>query len=61
MNDLRPGLDRMVREISSYYLLGYYSTNARTDGKFRRNQVTVARKGARVAHRNGYFAARGSK
>jgi VWFA-related protein len=61
MNDLAPGLDRMVREISSYYLLGYYSTNARTDGRFRRNQVTVARKDVRVVHRNGYFAARDSK
>jgi VWFA-related protein len=59
MNDLAPGLDRMVREISAYYLLGYYSTNARTDGRFRRNQVTVARKDVRVVHRNGYFAARG--
>jgi VWFA-related protein len=61
MIDLRPGLDRIVREMSSYYLLGYYSTNARTDGKFRRNHVTVARKDVRVVHRNGYFAARGSK
>lgn len=57
-NDLEAGLDRIVRDASSYYLLGYHSTNSRTDGKFRRNQVTVARKGARVVHRNGYFAAR---
>ena len=61
MIDLRPGLDRIVREMSSYYLLGYYSTNARTDGKFRRNRVAVAQKDVRVVHRNGYFAARGSK
>jgi VWFA-related protein len=61
MNDLRPGLDRLVRDTSSYYLLGYYSTNNRTDGKFRRNTVTVASKGVRVTHRNGYFAARESR
>jgi VWFA-related protein len=57
-NDLQRGLDRIVRDASSYYLLGYRSTNNRTDGKFRRNEVTVARTGVRVVHRNGYFAAR---
>jgi VWFA-related protein len=58
MNDLGPALDRMVADTSSYYLLGYHSTNNRTDGKFRRNQVMVRRGGVRVVHRNGYFAAR---
>ena len=57
-NDFERGLDRIVSDASSYYLLGYRSTNARTDGKFRRNEVAVARKGVRVVHRNGYFAAR---
>ena len=57
-NDLQRGLERIVRDTSSYYLLGYHSTNNRADGKFRRNEVTVARKDARVVHRNGYFAAR---
>ncbi len=57
-NDLQSGLDRIVRDASSYYLLGYHSTNNRADGKFRRNQVSVARRDARVVHRNGYFAAR---
>ena len=57
-NDLQRGLDRIVRDASSYYLLGYHSTNNRTDGRFRRNEVTVGRKDVRVVHRNGYFAAR---
>ena len=57
-NDLQRGFDRIVHDASSYYLLGYHSTNTRSDGKFRRNQVTVARRGVRVVHRNGYFAAR---
>ncbi|RPI47623.1 MAG: VWA domain-containing protein, partial [Acidobacteria bacterium] len=57
-NDLQRGLDRIVRDASSYYLLGYHSTNNRTDGRFRRNQVAVSRKDVRVVHRNGYFAAR---
>jgi hypothetical protein len=60
-NDLQGGIERMVRETSSYYLLGYHSTNNRTDGKFRRNEVRVSRPGVRAVHRNGYFAARESR
>jgi len=60
-NDLQNGFERMVRDTSAYYLLGYNSTNSRTDGKFRRNEVKVARTGVRVVHRNGYFAARTSR
>ncbi len=60
-NDLQGGIERMVRDTSSYYLLGYHSTNTRTDGKFRRNDVKVSRSGVRVVHRNGYFAARESR
>jgi hypothetical protein len=58
MNDLGPGLDRIVADTSAYYLLGYRSTNTRADGKFRKNQVIVAKSGVRVVHRNGYFAPR---
>jgi len=60
-NDLQGGIERMVRDTSSYYLLGYHSTNLRTDGKFRRNDVKVSRSSVRVVHRNGYFAARESR
>ena len=55
-NGLAAGFERMVRDNSSYYLIGYYSTNNRQDGKFRRNEVNVTRRGAQVVHRNGYNA-----
>jgi VWFA-related protein len=57
-NNLDRALERVVRENSSYYLLGYYSTNAQTDGRLRRNEVKVVRKGAQVVHRQGYNAPR---
>ncbi len=57
-NSLAEGFARVTRENSAYYLLGYYSTNTRTDGKLRRNQVTVSRTSLRVIHRSGYLPPR---
>jgi hypothetical protein len=45
-----------VRDLSSYYLLGYYSTNTKLDGKFRTIDVKVTRPGVTVSARKGYFA-----
>lgn len=57
-NNLSGGFERIVRENSSYYLLGYYSTNPNADGRTRRNDVTLARRGMQVVHRAGYVAPR---
>jgi VWFA-related protein len=55
-NNLSAGFERVARENSSYYLLGYYSTNHTADGKARRNEIKVARSGVRVVHRASYRA-----
>ena len=55
-NDLARGLKRVVDDLSSYYLLGYYS-NGRLDGKFHPISVRVKRPGVRVRARRGYMAA----
>jgi len=57
-NSLDAGFARIRRENSAYYLLGYYSTNTRADGEFRRNKITVPVPRARVVYRNGYLARR---
>jgi VWFA-related protein len=58
VNDFDKAFDRIVRENSSYYLLGYYTTNDRADGKSRKNEVKLGRKGVQVLYRASYIAPR---
>jgi VWFA-related protein len=58
-NDFAGAFDRIVRDNSTYYVLGYYSTNERRDGRFRTVTVRVNRPGAQVRSRRGYVAPRG--
>lgn len=55
-NDLAAGMRQIVRDASSYYLLGYTSNPAPTDGKFHAIRVRVKRPGMDVRARKGYWA-----
>jgi VWFA-related protein len=56
-NDLSLGIARAADAITSYYILGYYSTHTALDGKFRRVRVALAGAlPAELSHRQGYFA-----
>ena len=55
-NDIAGGLKRVVDDLSAYYLLGYYSTNQKFDGKLRRIEVKVKQSGVNVRARRGYLA-----
>jgi VWFA-related protein len=57
-NDFEPGIAAIFVENSSYYLLGYHSTDTRLDGKLRRLDVRVNRPGVSVRTRSGYVADR---
>jgi VWFA-related protein len=55
-NDLGQVFDRVQRDTSVYYVLGYTSNNPLRDGKYRRIQVKVNRAGLNLEFRKGYFA-----
>ncbi|HEX6162010.1 MAG TPA: VWA domain-containing protein [Vicinamibacterales bacterium] len=54
--DLTRAFQKVFRDLGSYYLLSYYSTNSRLDGRFRRIRVEVKREGVDVRARPGYLA-----
>ena len=57
-SDLAAGIVQAQKDISSYYIIGYYTTNAALDGKFRRLNVKLnnATLSAKLDYRAGYFA-----
>jgi len=55
-NDLSRGIATARDAIGSYYILGYYTTNATLDGKYRRVKVSVVgHADAKLAYRTGYY------
>ncbi len=56
-NDLAMGIVAAQQSMSSYYVLGYYTTNTAKDGKFRRIKVSLKEyESAKLEYRQGYFA-----
>jgi VWFA-related protein len=56
-NDLSLGIVQAQKDISSYYILGYYSTNTALDGRYRRIKVQInGNLTAKLDYRSGYFA-----
>jgi VWFA-related protein len=58
-NDLSMGVVQAQKDISSYYILGYYTPNAALDGKYRRIKVQLSGNlSAKLDYRTGYFASK---
>ena len=56
-NDLSLGIVQAAQAQTSYYIVGYYSTHAASDGRFRRVRITLAGgRDAELAYRQGYYA-----
>ncbi len=58
-NDLALGITQAQKDVTSYYILGYYSSNPAQDGKFRRVKVSLDKSlQAKLDYRSGYFSAK---
>jgi len=57
-NDLTTGIRQAQQDLNSYYIIGYYSTNTATDGKYRRIDVKLVNKqvSAKLDFRRGYYS-----
>ena len=55
-NNFEAAFSRVVRENSTYYVLGFSAGTSRADGRFRNIEVRVKRPGLQVRSRKGYLA-----
>jgi VWFA-related protein len=55
-NDFSQVYKGVQQDASTYYLLGYHSTNPARDGRYRRISVKVNVPGAKIDFRRGYYA-----
>ena len=58
MNDPEAHVSTVFHQSSAYYLLGFQSSDPKTDGRFRKIEVKVNRPGLEVRTRSGYYARR---
>jgi Ca-activated chloride channel family protein len=57
LEDLTQVFSQIAAELQAQYLLGYYSTNEKNDGQFRRITVRVPKApDLRIRARQGYYA-----
>ncbi len=55
-NDFSPAFDRIQKDTSAYYVIGYHSTDLRRDGRYRRLSVKIDRGDVKLEYRPGYYA-----
>ncbi len=55
-NDIDGGVRRIADDLSAYYLIGYYSTNTKMDGRLRRIDVRMRQTDIEVHARSSYRA-----
>ncbi len=53
---IEKAFDEISEELRSQYVLGYYPTNTKRDGSFRKIQVEVKQPDTKVLARRGYYA-----
>jgi VWFA-related protein len=55
-NDFAPAFAQVQRDSSEYYAIGFHSSNAARDGKYRKLTIKLNRSGLKLQYRPGYYA-----
>lgn len=56
LGDFKEVFQKVQQDGTGYYLVGYYSEDMRRDGRWRNVKVKVNIPGAKIRHREGYYA-----
>ncbi len=57
-NDLSLAMKQVQADTNIYYVMGYFSSNSKEDGKYRKIRVELTRPNLKIEHRPGYFASK---
>jgi len=55
-NDFAPAFERVQRDTSAYYAIGFHSSNPLRDGRYRKLTIKINRPGVKLEYRPGYYA-----
>jgi VWFA-related protein len=55
-NDFSPAFERVQRDTSAYYVIGFRSNDTRKDGRYRRLTIKINRADVKMEYRPGYYA-----
>ena len=55
-NDFSPAFQRIQQDTSAYYVIGFRSTDAAKDGRYRRLTIKINRPNVKLEYRPGYYA-----
>ena len=61
MDNLEAAFSEVARELASQYSIGYYSSDERRDGKFRKVQVKLTKPGLTARTKKGYYTKKDKK
>jgi VWFA-related protein len=55
-NDFAPAFAQVERDTSAYYAIGFHSSDAARDGRYRKLTIKINRPGVKLEYRPGYYA-----
>jgi VWFA-related protein len=55
-NDFAPAFAQIERDTSAYYAIGFHSSNAARDGRYRKLTIKINSPGVKLEYRPGYYA-----